>query len=197
MLGRLLLVAALALGAACTKRNYEDCAVDAECLEVETPGLCLQSPYSPNSYCAFPDATCSSGHRWGVLADDGLAEMCVDQSPFDAGVPDAAAADARPADASVPDATDIDAGNQPPVAVAGDNIVTSVGITVTFDGTGSYDPDGTIVSYLWEFGDGTPAAGGAVTSHAFASAATYTVRLVVSDNDDASDADTLTVTVNP
>jgi hypothetical protein len=34
-----------------------------------------------------------------------------------------------------------------------------VGERIAFDGTGSTDPDGTIISYQWDFGDGTQADG--------------------------------------
>ena len=39
--------------------------------------------------------------------------------------------------------------NSPPVADAGEDIDAYVGDTVTLDGTGSRDPDGTIVEYVW------------------------------------------------
>ncbi|WP_456487125.1 NosD domain-containing protein, partial [Candidatus Alkanophaga liquidiphilum] len=54
----------------------------------------------------------------------------------------------------------------------------SVNQPVTFDASASYDPDGTIVSYEWDFGDGTTASGVVVT-HAYSAAGSYTVTLTV------------------
>lgn len=45
--------------------------------------------------------------------------------------------------------------NQPPVADAGPDYEVNEGDVVELNGTGSYDPDGAIVSYEWDFGDGT------------------------------------------
>ena len=57
-----------------------------------------------------------------------------------------------------------------------------VGVTVTFDASGSYDPDGNITAYMWDFGDGMNAQG-AVVTHAYAVGGSYTVALTVIDND--------------
>lgn len=46
------------------------------------------------------------------------------------------------------------AGNEPPEANAGGPYHGMTGNAVQFTGTGSWDPDGTIVSYQWNFGDG-------------------------------------------
>lgn len=86
--------------------------------------------------------------------------------------------------------------NQPPVAVAeADNTTVQENKPVKFDGTDSYDPDGYIENYLWEFGDGnTSAFPGPV--YAYANDGTYKVNLSVVDNDGKwSEHATLTITV--
>ena len=59
---------------------------------------------------------------------------------------------------------------------------------VTFDGSPSSDPDGTVVDYVWDFGDGTGASSSNPTlTHTYERAGSYTVTLVVRDADgDAS-----------
>jgi len=66
--------------------------------------------------------------------------------------------------------------------------------TIYFDASASYDPDGTIVSYSWDFGDGNTATGVTV-SHAYADDGSYTVTLTVTDNDGATDSAHATKTV--
>jgi PKD repeat protein len=65
---------------------------------------------------------------------------------------------------------------------------------VTFDASGSYDPDGTIVSYSWAFGDGNTGAG-VHFSHSYSNVGSYTVSLKVTDNDRATDLASTTKTV--
>lgn len=87
--------------------------------------------------------------------------------------------------------------NQPPVAIA-DASPTSgeAPLTVEFDGSASYDPDGTIVSYEWDFnGDGTPDATTQTASYEFAAEGTYLVILTVTDNLGKQDSDALVITV--
>ena len=52
---------------------------------------------------------------------------------------------------------------------------------VNFDGTGSSDPDGTIVAYDWDFGDGGTGTG-VTPTHTYAAAGIYTVTLTVTDD---------------
>lgn len=85
-------------------------------------------------------------------------------------------------------------GPQPPVAGAGPDQTVFVGEVVTFDGSGSYDPDGEIVSYEWNFGDGSYGSGVNPT-HTYTAVGTYEVTLTVTDNSGAVDSDTMTVIV--
>lgn len=81
-------------------------------------------------------------------------------------------------------------GNQPPTAS-----FTHVcnGLTCTFDGSGSTDPDDGIASWAWDFGDGTSGSGSAV-SHTYPAGGAYPVQLTVTDVAGASDVATGSVT---
>ena len=76
--------------------------------------------------------------------------------------------------------------NRAPVASFTESAtVVAQGEMISFDASGSYDPDGTIVAYLWDFGDGN-AATDVTVDHAYSEAGTYTVTLTVTDDDGAS-----------
>jgi hypothetical protein len=86
----------------------------------------------------------------------------------------------------------------PPVADAGpDQTVTdtdgSGSELLTLDGSGSFDPDGTIVAYEWSQ-DGT-VLGTTPTLDVDVAVGTWTVTLTVTDNDGATDIDTVQLTV--
>jgi len=59
-------------------------------------------------------------------------------------------------------------------------------LNVSFDASASYDPDGSIVSYIWSFGDGGSGSG-VTASHTYTSIGTYTAWLTVTDNDGKTD----------
>ena len=67
---------------------------------------------------------------------------------------------------------------------------------VTFNASASYDPNGTIASYTWYFGDGTSDTGVVVT-HAYSADRTYTVILKVTDDEGLTDITTAHITVSP
>jgi PKD repeat protein len=53
---------------------------------------------------------------------------------------------------------------------------------VVFNGAGSTDPDGSIASYAWTFGDGSAAGTGPAPMHSYAALGSFTVTLTVTDN---------------
>ena len=90
----------------------------------------------------------------------------------------------------------IAAANIPPVAlVEASPLEVAVGENVCFDGSGSFDDDGEVKDYRWDFGDGTDTTSGAVVSHRFGAAGTYTVTLTVVDDQGAEAAADVQITV--
>jgi len=87
-------------------------------------------------------------------------------------------------------------GNRWPVADAGADRVVTSNVQVTFSGAASFDPDGVVMLYVWDFGDGTPSASGATVNHTFAGGTDRVVTLTVTDNAGAIDVDTVNVEVN-
>ena len=80
-------------------------------------------------------------------------------------------------------------------AEAGPNQTVSAGSTVTFDGSGSYAPAGrTIDTYAWDFGDGTRGTGAQAT-HTYSAHGVYNVTLTITDDQDNTATDDLTLTV--
>ena len=73
----------------------------------------------------------------------------------------------------------------------------SVNEEITFDASASTDPDGSIVSYEWDFGDGN------ITStteekinHSYSEAGSYMVKLTVTDDDGVTSSTTKRITVS-
>lgn len=71
--------------------------------------------------------------------------------------------------------------NAPPVPEMGSNRSVAVGEVIRFDGSESSDSDGEIISYLWEFGDGTSAFD-EIVEFAYNKPGTYSARLTVTDD---------------
>jgi PKD repeat protein len=89
---------------------------------------------------------------------------------------------------------DISEVNDPPVADAGPDQTALVDEEITFDGNGSYDIDGIITTYDWDFGDGRTETG-MTTTHTYETAGTYTVVLTVTDDGGLTGTDEAQVTI--
>ena len=85
--------------------------------------------------------------------------------------------------------------NQPPIANAGGSYSGIIAQNAPFNGGSSYDPDGSIVSYSWTFGDGGTGSGVAPT-HAYTGTGTYTVTLTVTDNLGAHGSASTTISIS-
>jgi PKD repeat protein len=83
-----------------------------------------------------------------------------------------------------------------PVADANGPYVGIQASVVQFDGSGSYDPDGTIVSYEWDFGDGSIGTG-VNPSHIYTAVGMYTVTLTLTDDQGLTDTDETTAEILP
>ncbi len=83
--------------------------------------------------------------------------------------------------------------NQAPEAAIGTETLFRL---IQVDAADSVDPDGTITSYVWNYGDGTSANGARPQPHRFAEAGTYEVTLTVTDDKGATDTVTESVTVS-
>jgi PKD repeat protein len=64
---------------------------------------------------------------------------------------------------------------------------------VNFNGSKSSDPDGKIVDYRWDFGDGSSATGSAKVSHTYTERGIYVATLSVIDEDFRTDSDSLEI----
>lgn len=72
--------------------------------------------------------------------------------------------------------------NLAPVAKIKETMVGSVRNDITFDASESFDTDGEIAQYAWDFGDGSQGTGKTV-SNQYSEKGMYTVTLTVTDND--------------
>ncbi|MFZ5874979.1 MAG: PKD domain-containing protein [Nitrospirota bacterium] len=86
--------------------------------------------------------------------------------------------------------------NRPPVASAGGPYVGAVGEVLTLSAAGSTDPDGDSLTYTWNFGDGTAPVMGLSVTHAYSTAATFTVTVTAVDPAGASNLASTTATIS-
>ncbi len=88
------------------------------------------------------------------------------------------------------------AGNQAPIANANGPYTGNAGQAIAFSSGGSSDPDGQIIAYSWDFGDGSMSSS-AFVSHSYSTPGTYLVNLTVTDNKQAKSIVRTTAVISP
>jgi hypothetical protein len=87
--------------------------------------------------------------------------------------------------------------SQPPTADANGPYNGRIGVVLSFDGSGSGDPDGSPLQYDWYFSDDTVALNaGEMPTHVYDVLGTYFVTLTVTDNDGATNSDATLATIS-
>ncbi len=85
--------------------------------------------------------------------------------------------------------------NNAPVAIATATPASGQApLNVTFDASGSTDSDGSIITYSWNFGDGTTGTGTSIL-HNYSSTGNYIATLTVTDDDGATAQATVNISV--
>jgi len=84
----------------------------------------------------------------------------------------------------------------PPMAAANGPYIGLTYSNISFDGSSSYDTDGIVTEYIWDFGDGTT-GNGINLIHIYITSGLYNITLTVVDNDGLTNSDRTTVTILP
>ena len=175
-------------------------------VDLTAPGVSIRTTYPDNRYVNYSGTSFSSPIAAGVAAlmvsanpnitvdeiEAGLFSTAVDigaagdDNVFGHGLVDAAAAVAY--------AQNIGSSSAPVAQINASAVSVPYNTQITFDGSGSFDSDGTIAGYSWNLGDGT-SSNQAVVNHVFAQSGAYQVTLTVSDNDGLTNSTSLNIQV--
>src|SRR4029078_11019380 len=88
----------------------------------------------------------------------------------------------------------VEAGVRPPFARLDGPYASAEGSAVSMSAAASFDPNGPVVAYAWDFGDGT-SGWGAEGTHTYPHAGEYTVTVTVTDEDGLTDSASTTASV--
>ncbi|MBI5441491.1 MAG: PKD domain-containing protein, partial [Deltaproteobacteria bacterium] len=133
----------------------------------------------------------------GAFGDGGTASVAAPTHVYVTGGPFVATLTVTDGKGGIGSSTATVTVDRPPTAVAGGPYSGNVGQAISFDGSGSGDPDGPALTYAWDFGDGGTGAGVSAT-HVYTDTTrgSFTATLTVTDPEGLSASSTATVTVN-
>ena len=86
--------------------------------------------------------------------------------------------------------------DQPNPSFTAPQAATAPGSDVQFDASGSTDPEGTIATYSWDFGDGSPTGDGQAPTHTYPNRGNFTVKLTITNSYGQTETTQHTVTVD-
>ncbi len=164
-------------------------------VEIAAPGVCIYSTYKDGGYNTFSGTSMASPHvagAAGLLTANGRratnreGAAAIRQRLMDTGNSawtDDSGDGYREPLLDVSSTSDYPAGNPDPGRPTAKFTAScsTANTSCSFDASGSSDPDGSICSYAWEFGDGATGSG-KNTSRTYAVAGFYSVKLTVTDN---------------
>ena len=84
--------------------------------------------------------------------------------------------------------------NRPPIIDIGGPYTGKIGEPISFDASDSYDPDGDVISFKWDFGDGSMGYS-AKLSHTYEKTGKYLVTLTITDSEGNYDTETIEVDI--
>lgn len=84
--------------------------------------------------------------------------------------------------------------NNPPTADANGPYYSNISKDILFNGSNSFDSDGSIISYYWDFGDGANSTD-VMATYQYQAFGVYNITLTVTDDDEDKDADSTIATV--
>ncbi len=175
-------------------------------VDITAPGVSILTTYPNNRYVYYSGTSFSSPLAAGIAAlmvaanpsitinelENGMFSTAVDigdsgdDNVFGHGLVDAQAA--------VNYALNLSSFIAPVADIDTSSNSVLYGSSVTLSAINSYDPDGFIVSYQWNLGDGT-ISNQPETNHTYGAAGSYQVSLTITDNDDLSDTATTVIQV--
>jgi len=126
----------------------------------------------------------SMSHHWSAISNYSVRVMAQDENGSNSSWSPALSVTVSQAES----------GEIPPVVDINVSSNASVNQTIVFDAVDSFDPDGTIVSYMWDFGDGETGSG-VSPEHTYKKPGRYNVTLVLTDNNGNTYSKTITVNV--
>ena len=138
--------------------------------------------YSNWSDFMFSNTSVSMSHFWSAVSNYSIRVIAQDENSMNSSWSPVLYVTASQADS----------GYIHPVGDVNVSGNVSVNQTIVFDASGSYDIDGVIVSYMWDFGDGETGSG-VNPEHVYKNPGYYTVTLELTDNDGSTFIKTITV----